>query len=254
MSSHQGAVQDVYYYNHCSDSINGAITSIVRFPVAIASHSPAEWLIDNLQNPVLVVPGSVKTLKLRWNRHHFANSIFKYIFLNENAWILIEISLNLFLRVQFTIFHHWFWCWLGTDQATNHYLNRWWLDYRRIYAPFGLNEWIRWGLRTTWPTFCGPYFKYIFMNEKVDILNRNSLKDLPGFIIDDQSALIQAMACQQGNIWIHVDKNSKHNGLPHWDWNKIAAIFQAIFSTDSKLIGFWIKFHWLFPKGSSWFR
>ena len=25
------------------------------------------------------------------------------------------------------------------DQATSHYLNRWWLDYRRIYASLGLN-------------------------------------------------------------------------------------------------------------------
>ena len=30
--------------------------------------------------------------------------------------------------------------WLGAYQATSHYLNRWWLDYRRIYASLGLNE------------------------------------------------------------------------------------------------------------------
>ena len=29
---------------------------------------------------------------------------------------------------------------LGADQATSHYLNQWWLDYRRIYASLGLNE------------------------------------------------------------------------------------------------------------------
>ena len=26
------------------------------------------------------------------------------------------------------------------DQATSHYLNQWWLDYRRIYASLGLSE------------------------------------------------------------------------------------------------------------------
>ena len=26
------------------------------------------------------------------------------------------------------------------DQATSHYLNQWWLDYRRLYASLGLNE------------------------------------------------------------------------------------------------------------------
>ena len=46
----------------------------------------------------------------------------------------------LFLRVQLTIFHHWFRYWLGAVQATSHYLNQWWLDYRRIYASLGLNE------------------------------------------------------------------------------------------------------------------
>ena len=31
----------------------------------------------------------------------------------------------MFLRVQLTIFEHWFWWWLGADQATSHYLNQW---------------------------------------------------------------------------------------------------------------------------------
>ena len=36
----------------------------------------------------------LNTLTPRWNRCHFADGIFKYIFLNENVWILIEISLK----------------------------------------------------------------------------------------------------------------------------------------------------------------
>ena len=47
---------------------------------------------------------------------------------------------SLFLRVQLTISQHWFRLWLGADQATSHYLNQWWLDYRRIYASLNLNE------------------------------------------------------------------------------------------------------------------
>ena len=43
-----------------------------------------------------------------------------------------------FLRVQLTIFQHSFRWWLGTDQATSHYLNKWGLHYRRIYASLGL--------------------------------------------------------------------------------------------------------------------
>ena len=60
----------------------------------------------------------------------------------------LKFHWSLFLRVQLTIFQHWFRKWLGAVQATNHYLNQWWLDYRPIYAPLGLNElttpWTQW--------------------------------------------------------------------------------------------------------------
>ena len=46
----------------------------------------------------------------------------------------------LFLRVQLTIFQHWFRQWLGAVQAISHFLIQLWLDYRRIYASFGFNE------------------------------------------------------------------------------------------------------------------
>ena len=36
----------------------------------------------------------INTLKPRQNRRHFADDIFKCIFLNENVWILIKFSLN----------------------------------------------------------------------------------------------------------------------------------------------------------------
>ena len=50
----------------------------------------------------------------------------------------LKFHWSLFLRVQLIISQHWFRLWLGADQATIHYLNQWWLDYRRIYAS--LNE------------------------------------------------------------------------------------------------------------------
>ena len=66
-------------------------------------------------------------------------------FSNAFSWIkMFEYRLkfhwSLFLRVQLTISQHWFRKWLGADQATSHYLDQWWLDYRRIYASLGLNE------------------------------------------------------------------------------------------------------------------
>ena len=36
----------------------------------------------------------INTLRQRWNRRHFADDVFKYIFQNENVWISIKISLK----------------------------------------------------------------------------------------------------------------------------------------------------------------
>ena len=42
----------------------------------------------------IIVFIQVNTLRPRQNGHHFADDIFKCIFLNENVWILIKISLK----------------------------------------------------------------------------------------------------------------------------------------------------------------
>ena len=66
-------------------------------------------------------------------------------FSNDFSWMKmyayrLKFHWSLFLRVQLAISQHWFRLWLGTDQATSHYLDQWWLDYRRIYASVRLNE------------------------------------------------------------------------------------------------------------------
>ena len=82
----------------------------------------------------------VNTLRPRQNGRHFADDMFKCIFLNENVWIPIEISLtfvpkgpinNIPALVQIMA-----WCRPGKS----HYLKQWWLIYRRIYASLGLSE------------------------------------------------------------------------------------------------------------------
>ena len=73
------------------------------------------------------------TLWSRPNGRHFADDIFKRIFLNESTWILIKISLKLVPKDPIHNIP-------GAVQATSHYLNQWWLGYRRIYASLGLNE------------------------------------------------------------------------------------------------------------------
>ena len=68
------------------------------------------------------------TLRPRQNGRHFADDIFKCIFLTK------------ILGSQLTIFQHWFRKWLGADQATSRCLNQWWLVYWRIHVSLGLNE------------------------------------------------------------------------------------------------------------------
>ena len=42
----------------------------------------------------------INTLRPRQNERHFADDLFKYIFLNENAWISLEFSLKFVPKVQ----------------------------------------------------------------------------------------------------------------------------------------------------------
>ena len=90
-------------------------------------------------------PQWVNTLRQRTNGRHFADNIFKCIFINENVRILLKISLKFVPKVPINNIPALFSWWLGADQATSHYLNQWWLVYWRIYASLGLNELTHWG-------------------------------------------------------------------------------------------------------------
>ena len=81
---------------------------------------------------------SVNTLRPRQNGRHFPDDSFKWIFLNENVWISIEVSLkfvpngsinNVPALVQ-----------IMACRLTGANLNQWWLVHWRIYASLGLNE------------------------------------------------------------------------------------------------------------------
>ena len=50
----------------------------------------------------------LNTLRPRQNGRHFPDDIFKSIFLFENVWIWINISLKKFRKFELIIFQHWF--------------------------------------------------------------------------------------------------------------------------------------------------
>ena len=81
---------------------------------------------------------------IHWGRNQMAD-IFRTTFSNAFPWMKIfefwfKFHSCVFLGVQFMIFQHWLRQWLGTYQATSHYLIQWWLVYWRVYASLGLNE------------------------------------------------------------------------------------------------------------------
>ena len=82
------------------------------------------------------------TLRLRWNCHHFTDNILKCISLMKMSKFRLRCHRSLSLRVQLTIFQHWWY--LGVTQCTSHYLNQWWLDNSCIYASSSLYELINW--------------------------------------------------------------------------------------------------------------
>ena len=91
-------------------------------------------------------PWCINSLRPRRNRRHFVDDIFKWVFLIKMYEFRLGFHWSLFLRFELTIFQHWFRLWLGSSQATSHYLNQWWLVYWRIYASLSLNELTHWGL------------------------------------------------------------------------------------------------------------
>ena len=65
------------------------------------------------------------TLRLRQNGCHFAENFSNWFSFIKTYEFQIKFHWSLFLRAQLTIFQHWFRYWLGTNQATSHYLNQW---------------------------------------------------------------------------------------------------------------------------------
>ena len=74
-----------------------------------------------------------------WGRDKM-DAIFKCILLNENVWIMIKNSLKFVPKGQISNIPALVQVMTWRRQVSSHYLNQYWLVYRRIYTSFGLNE------------------------------------------------------------------------------------------------------------------
>ena len=93
---------------------------------------------------VICRPTSMTALRPRQNGRHFADDVFKCIFLNENVGIPIIISLKIVPKGTINNIPSLVQIMACRLSAPSHYLNQWWLVYWRIYASRGLNELVHW--------------------------------------------------------------------------------------------------------------
>ena len=81
----------------------------------------------------------LNTSRPRQNGHHFADDIFKCVFLNENIWISINISLNLIPKGQINNIPLTVQIMAWRRPGDKPVSEQWWLVYWRIFASLGLN-------------------------------------------------------------------------------------------------------------------
>ena len=103
-----------------------------------------------------------------FQRNTILRNLFSNVLFSMKMFELrLKFHWSLFPGVQLTLLQHWCRQWLGAVQATSHYLNQWWLVYRRIYASVGLNELktslfsiqLNWHTRGKWLIHGAKYFK-----------------------------------------------------------------------------------------------
>ena len=98
------------------------------------SYQQVHWWIEYQDIILVLVEYKRKTLRPRQNGCHFPDDILKWTFVNENIWILINISLKFVLMGPINNIPAMVQIRLGADQATSHYLNQWRLIYQRSNA------------------------------------------------------------------------------------------------------------------------
>ena len=105
------------------------------------------------RRPPTIDAGETSSVLIHWSRY-IMTAISITTPSNAISWMKnldcsLKVHRSLILMVQLTIVR----LWLGADQAPNHYLNQWWLEYRCIYTSLGRND-LRYHL-TKWDRWLG---------------------------------------------------------------------------------------------------
>ena len=181
----------------------------------------------------------LNTLRPRQNGRHFADDIFKCIFLNENVSVAIKISLkfvpkgpinNILALVQIMAWRR------PGDKPLSEPMMVSLPTHICVTRPQWVNTF---RLRQKSHQFSDNIFKLIFWNENLWISFKISLKFVPKGPVNNIPALVQIMAwCRPGNkplSELMMDRLLKHNcvTLPLWvNRNK---------SEDRDVLGRWLN-------------
>ena len=135
----------------------------------------------------------INTLKPRQNGRHFADDTFKCIFLNENEWTSLKISLTFVPNVRINnipaLVQIMAWRRPGDKPLSEPMI-----DYRRIYASLGLNELTHRGWDKMAATWTDDIFKCTFVKEKISVSIKIPLNFVPKGPIDKKWSLVQERA------------------------------------------------------------
>ena len=94
-------------------SFHDVVMNSERFKICLCRFLPTQYCALNTSAIWTPCLAPLNTLRPRQNGRHLTDAICKCIFLNEDIWISINISLKLCLMVKLTIFQHLFRLWIG---------------------------------------------------------------------------------------------------------------------------------------------
>ena len=176
---------------------------------------------------------------------------------------LLKFHWGSFLGVQLIIFQQWFRWWLGTDKATSHYMNQWWLDYQCIYVPLGRNElmtYLRWTLCKIQSSHSNKnfYLKVFFsIFQDINVKCVAILNDTVGCLM---SCAFHEHSCEIGVIlgenkfqddfchsvsFVSIAPSWSRK-LTHWGRHRMATSLHTAFSNAfywTKMYEFWLRFN-----------
>ena len=152
---------------------------------------PQWWQFEIGPSNDLVHWGNVNSLRPIRNRRHFADEIFKCIFLNENVWIALKISLEFVPKVRINnipaLVQIMAWRRPGDKPLSEPMM----VHSASSVSPFVATKQLMWLLEH-------EIYPKTFSSKKVVCLIKFTLNFVPKGWIDDKSTLVQIMAwCQQ---------------------------------------------------------